>query len=333
MNLDLRPLTISEFLDRTFSIYRHRFLLFVGLMSPQAVLSLCAALLWGWATASLRTPQDFEPQNLIGLVIGAGIGGVIFTIIHWLLYVLGVGATTIAVSDLYGRLTPDIGSAFSAASKRLGSLLWLTILMAVRILGVIVLCLAPPVVLLGAAGGLSAMNVSNPAVTGGVAAVGVVFLALGMLVALGIMVFMGLRYAVAIPAVVLEPIGGREAIRRSIRLMRGFVGRAFLLMICTGFVGWAAAMVLQMPFVVAMLIVGPETRTGFWLNMAGTATGTAGQTITAPIVAIGVVVLYFEARIRHEALDLQVMTDALGAAAPSLAPAPGFAAAPPPFPN
>ena len=44
MNLDLRPLTVSEFLDRTFSIYRHRFLLFVALMSPQAVLSLVAAL-------------------------------------------------------------------------------------------------------------------------------------------------------------------------------------------------------------------------------------------------------------------------------------------------
>ena len=45
-----------------------------------------------------------------------------------------------------------------------------------------------------------------------------------------------------------------------------------------------------------MIVVGPETRTGFWLNMAGTATGTAGQTITAPIAPIGVVVLYFEAR-------------------------------------
>ena len=166
--------------------------------------------------------------------------------------------------------------------------------------------------------------------TGGLAIVGVMLLLLGMLIALGIMVFMGLRYAVAIPAVVLEPIGGREAIRRSIRLMRGLFGRAFLLMICTGFVGWAAAMVLQMPFVIAMVLVGPETRTGFWLNMAGTATGTMGQTITAPIVAIGVVVLYFEARIRHEALDLQVMTEALAAPAP---PASGFAVSPPPLPH
>jgi hypothetical protein len=329
MNLDLRPLTVSEFLDRTFSIYRHRFLLFVGLMSPQAVLSLVAALLWAWATASLKTPQDFEPQKLIALMIGAGIGGVFFTITHWLLYVLGVGATTIAVSDLYGRMTPEVGSAFAASSKRLGPLLWLTFLMAVRIFGIVMACVAVPAMLIGFAGGLSAFDPANRNVSGVLLGLGVLLLVGAMLVAFGIMVFMGLRYAVAIPAVVLEPIGGRAAIRRSIHLMRGLFIRAFLLMICTGFVGWAAAVVLQMPFLIAMVIVGPETRTGFWLNMAGTATGTAGQTITAPIVAIGVVVLYFEARIRHEALDLQVMTEALAAPAPPAR----FAVAPPPIPH
>jgi hypothetical protein len=331
MNLDLRPLTVSEFLDRTFSIYRHRFLLFVGLMSPQAVLSLMAALLWAWATASLRTPQDFEPQNIIALVIGAGLGGLIFTITHWVLYVLGVGATTVAVSDLYGRLTPDVGSAFSAASKRVGSLLWLTFLMAVRIFGVVIACLVVPGMLMGFAGGWAALDPSNTTASAILLGAGFLLLMLGMVVALGITIFMGLRYAVAIPAVVLEPIGGRQGIRRSIHLMRGMFGRAFLLMICAGFVGWAAAMVLQMPFLIATIIVGPETRAGFWLNMAGTATGTAGQTITAPIVAIGVVVLYFEARIRHEALDLQVMTEAL--APPPPPPPSGFAVVPPPVPH
>jgi hypothetical protein len=327
MNLDLRPLTVSEFLDRTFSIYRHRFLLFVGLMSPQAVLSLVAALAWGWASASLTESTDFDFEKLIALVIGAGIGGVVFTIGHWILYVLGVGATTAAVSDLYGRMTPDIGSAFKAAARRLGPLLWLTFLMAVRLFGVLAACFVLPGTLLGVAGGLTAAEAMRREVSGALMVIGVVGFMIAMLVALGIVLFMALRYAVAVPAVVLEPIGGREAIRRSIRLTRSMLGRAFLLMICAFVVGWAAAMVLQMPFIIAMVLVGPETRTGFWLNMAGTATGTAGQTLTAPIAAIGVVVLYFEARIRHEALDLQVLTEAL---APPPAPPPsGLAIAPP----
>ncbi len=331
MNLDLRPLTVSEFLDRTFSIYRHRFLLFVGLMAPQALLSLVAALIWGWATASMRTSADFELERAVGVLIGAGIGVLLFTIAHWVLYVVGVGATTVAVSDLYGRMTPDVGSAYAAATRRLGSLLWLTFLMAVRLLGVLVACLFIPGVVLGAAGGMTALQSPNTTVVGSLAVAGFVLMMLGMTVAVGIVLFMALRYGVAIPAVVLEPIGGRDAIRRSVRLTRGLLGRAFLLMICAAVVSWVAAMVLQMPFAIAMLVAGPETRTGFWLNMTGIATGTAGQTITAPIVAIGVVVLYFEARIRHEALDLQVMTEALAPAPPPAGP--GFVAAPPPVPH
>ncbi len=331
MNLDLRPLTVSEFLDRTFSIYRHRFLLFVGLMAPQAVLSLVAALIWGWATASLRTSADLDLDNVLDVMLGASVGVLLFTIAHWALYVLGVGATTAAVSDLYGRLTPDVGSAYAAATRRLGSLLWLTFLMAVRLLGVLAACLVIPGAVLGAAGGMSALQSPDTALVGGLAVAGFVLMMLGMLVAFAIVVFMALRYGVAIPAVVLEPIGGRNAIRRSVRLTRGLLGRAFLLMICAAVISWVAAMVLQIPFAIAMLVAGPETRTGFWLNMAGIATGTAGQTITAPIVAIGVVVLYFEARIRHEALDLQVMTEALAPASPAAGA--GFAAAPPPVPN
>ena len=329
MNLDLRTLTVSEFLDRTFSIYRHRFLLFVALMSPQAVLSLAAALAWGWASASLG--PDFQFEKVIALVIAAGIGGLVFTFFHWILYVLGIGATTAVVSDLYGHLTPDIGSAFKAAARRLGPLLWLTFLMSVRLFGVLMASAVVPGVLIGLGGGLTALEAASRPVSSGILVVGVVALAVSVLVALAVVLFMALRYAVAIPAVVLEPIGGREAIRRSIRLTRNLLGRVFLLMICTGFVSWAAAMVLQMPFVVATLLVGPETRTGFWLNMAGTATGTAGQTITAPITAIGVVVLYFEARIRYEALDLQVLTDAL--APPPAPPGAGLGIAPPPVPH
>ncbi len=331
MNLDLRPLTVSEFLDRTFSIYRHRFLLFVGLMAPQAVLSLVAALIWGWATASLRTSADLDLDNVLDVMLGASVGVLLFTIAHWALYVLGVGATTAAVSDLYGRLTPDVGSAYAAATRRLGSLLWLTFLMAVRLLGVLAACLVIPGAVLGAAGGMSALQSPDTALVGGLAVAGFVLMMLGMLVAFAIVVFMALRYGVAIPAVVLEPIGGRNAIRRSVRLTRGLLGRAFLLVICAAVISWVAAMVLQIPFAIAMLVAGPETRTGFWLNMAGIATGTAGQTITAPIVAIGVVVLYFEARIRHEALDLQVMTEALAPASPAAGA--GFVAAPPPVPN
>jgi hypothetical protein len=328
MNLDLRPLTVSEFLDRTFSIYRHRFLLFVGLMAPQAVLALIGAMLMGWAQSSLRTAQDFEIERLTLLVAGAGLGALVFTILHWVLYVVGAAAIASAVSDLYGRARPEVGSAFAAATRRLGPLLWATFLMAVRVFGVLALSVLPGAILLGLAGGANVLEPNSTGTWATLLVIGLLVISLGALAGFCVMLFMGLRYAVAIPSVVLEPIGGRDAIRRSIRLTSGLLARAFLLMICGAVISYAAAMVLQMPFLIGMLVAGPETRTGFWLNMAGTATGAAGQTLTAPIFAIGVVVLYFEARIRHEALDLQVMTEAL--APPAMPAASGYAPAPPP---
>ena len=331
MNLDLRPLTVSEFLDRTFSIYRHRFLLFVGLMAPQAVLALIGAMLMGWVQSSLRTADDFEIGRLTILVVGAGAGAVLFSILHWVLYVVGAGAIAGAVSDLYGRARPEVGSSYAAATRRLGPLLWATFLMAVRVFGVFAVAVLPGAVILGLAGGANVLQPDSTGTWASLLIIGLLVISLGALVGFGVMIYMGLRYAVAIPSVVLEPIGGRDAIRRSIRLTTGLLGRAFLLMICGAVITYAAAMVLQMPFMIGMLLAGPETRTGFWLNMAGTATGAAGQTLTAPVFAIGVVVLYFEARIRHEALDLQVMTEAL--APPPMPAGPSYAPAPPPVPN
>ena len=333
MNLDLRPLTVSEFLDRTFSIYRHRFLLFVALMAPQAVLSLAATLLWATVTSPAQLEKGLDPNRLTTFLIGASIGIVVFVVIHWVLYVIGLGATAAAVSDLHGRMTPDAGSSFAAARRRLGSLLWVTLLMFLRLGGVALLCFALPIGLLIAGG-----PVPGGATVGGpspnvLSIVGLVLLLIAMVVATVLIIFMGMRYAVAIPAVMLEPIGGGAGLTRSIALTKGLLLRVFLLMICSAMVTYAAAMILQMPFMVAMLVAGPETTTGFWLNMIGTATGTAGQTLTAPIAAIGVCVLYFEARVRHEALDLQVMTDALAPAGPATVPSGMTAAPPPPLPH
>ena len=69
---------------------------------------------------------------------------------------------------------------------------------------------------------------------------------------------MGLRYAVAIPAVMLEPIGGREAIRRSIRLTRGAARPRLPADDLRHVVAYAAAMVLQMPFLIASCSPDPR---------------------------------------------------------------------------
>jgi hypothetical protein len=326
MNLDLRPLTVSEFLDRTFSIYRHRFLLFVGLMAPQAVLALVTSLVANWISHSFSSDPNVDPLKLIvPLMIGGG-ALIVLMVLHYAVYALGSGATAAAVSDLYGRLQPEIGSAYRAAWRRVGPLLWLTFQISVRLFLVLLLCLGPPFALFFAAVAAEPTGTSA-AVLGAVSALLLLF---SMVVAMVVVIYMILRYAVAVPAVVLEPIGARAALRRSIALMRGRMLAALLLTACTVAVSVAASVMLQTPFAIGAMAVGPETKTGFLLTMIGTVTGTIGQGLTSPLIVIGMAVLYFDARVRHEALDLQIMTDALAAPVPS--PAPGLTpVAPPPL--
>jgi hypothetical protein len=323
MNLDLRPLTVPEFLDRTFSIYRHRFLLFVSLMAPQAVVALVTSLIANWMSHAFTMPGADPLALLVPILIAAGAVFVLM-LVHYAAYAIGTGAAVAAVSTLYGRLEPDFASSYRAAWRRAGPLLWLTFLIAVRIVGVMALCFVPTFALVMAAAAMTGGGASGVAA----GAASVMLFLFAMVVAFVAVVYLILRYAVALPSLMLEAIGARAAIRRSVVLMRGRMLAGLLLTFCTVAVSVAASAVLQTPFAIGSMAVGPETQTGFLLTMIGTVTGTMGQALTSPLVVIGMSILYFDARVRHEALDLQIMTDALAPPVPP--PAPGLAAVPPP---
>jgi len=71
--LDLRPLSIGELLDRTFSLYRRNFLLFVGIAALPQLLVLALQLvqviltpaeLRGPRLRSSRQPPPFLPPSV-----------------------------------------------------------------------------------------------------------------------------------------------------------------------------------------------------------------------------------------------------------------------------
>jgi len=104
-SVDLRPMTLGEVLDRTFTLYRENFLLFVGIMALPSLLTLIfnfGTLLITRSPTSGSSPHLPSAGVVGGIFLGA-IGGA-------LLLVLTVGvahaATVSAVSDLYlGRAT------------------------------------------------------------------------------------------------------------------------------------------------------------------------------------------------------------------------------------
>ena len=108
----------------------------------------------------------------------------------------------------------------------------------------------------------------------------------------------------AVPAVVLEDIKGRQARARSAALTRGFVGRVFLIYLFFALLECAIRLAVGFISNVVYPIAGkyagilqPDT----WVWMA------AGLIITTPFISIALTLAYYDQRVRLEAFNLEAM--------------------------
>jgi hypothetical protein len=134
MSLGLRPLTTGQVLDRTFQIYRSKFMLFAGISAlPQAALlvlqlGLLAMLAFG--------------SNVIAVAAVTAIAGLGFLIISIVVSSIATAATTFAVSDIYLDKPTSIGSCFSRVRGKIGRVAWTSLEFGLRVgVGIILLIL------------------------------------------------------------------------------------------------------------------------------------------------------------------------------------------------
>ena len=310
MSLDLRPLSIGELFDRAFMLYRRHFWLFVGITALPGVFALAMTLMQQGLQSAVVLPAagDAEGQAAVGrqviTIVLLFAGMMVALVIYAVVYMIALGATTLAVSELYVGRPATIVQVYRQVRSRIGGLILLMLLIALRIAGLaigasIVIGLASAAAAIAGAGGGSA------AIVGGLAAI------VAILAMAGGIVFLMLRYAMAVPSLVLEGLTAPKSIRRSIELTRGRMGRVFLLVLCASMVTYAAMILLQGPFAAGAYLSGLDTTRGFWLSIAGTVAGTVGGTLTSPFLVIGLAVLYYDARIREEGLDVQLALGAL----------------------
>ena len=112
-SLDLRPLSLGEILDRTFTIYRNHFLLFIGISAIPHLLVLAVSLVnLAFQPLANTAAASF---GSIGTTILLSLGIILFSVIA---YVFSQGGTVFAVSELYlGRSATIIGSLSYALSE------------------------------------------------------------------------------------------------------------------------------------------------------------------------------------------------------------------------
>ncbi len=109
-------------------------------------------------------------------------------------------------------------------------------------------------------------------------------------------------YTLVAPAIVEENLGPIEGMARSWRLVRPRFWTVLGISLLAGFLASLIGNMLGfVPVTVALFFGGSFA----WILVA--VGGVLGSIVTAPIVAIVATLLYFDARIRHEGFDLQVI--------------------------
>jgi len=303
MTLELRPLSLGELFDRAFMLYRRHFWLFVGITAIPGVFALLGTLAQVGLQRAILPEEGGQaaaaeiPDNFV-LIFSLFVGMMLALIIYWVVYMIALGATTLAVSEIYVGRGTTIASVYGGVRGRMGALILLLLLVGLRIFGLAI----GGLLVLGMVGGFLGVIFAPLAVL--VVFAGAAALLVGF-------IFLSLRYSLSIPALMLEGLTASDAIKRSIALTQGRLLHVLLLGICATLVTYAALVIFQGPFFAAAMMSGPESTAGLWLSVVGAMFGSIGTTLTTPFLIIGLALMYYDARVREEGLDVELSLAAL----------------------
>ena len=323
--MDLRPLSIGELLDRTFSYYRKHFWLFVGIVAAPQVLMVLVSLLvqslrlTGTPQAPAKDPMEVFAQ-FPGMIAGFFVAMLLLILAATVVYSLVQGAVAYALAEVHMGRSINIAGAFRSLRGKVWRLLDTVFSIGVRVVGIYFLFILGLVIIVAIPVGLmQGLGQPNPIL---VIIVGILAL-LGLLAVSILAPVIVMRYSLSIPALMLENLGARQAIKRSVTLAKGNIWKIFLIFLLMYLISMVVISIFQALFMVASVVIA--ARHGLpplWLQILSTISGGIGGTLSTPLVAIALTLLYFDARVRKEGFDLQLMMANLGVESASAEPPP-----------
>ncbi|MGA7987778.1 MAG: glycerophosphoryl diester phosphodiesterase membrane domain-containing protein [Candidatus Dormiibacterota bacterium] len=298
-----RSMSVGEWLDATFSLYRRNFVLIASISAvvqiPYALLTLLVYEVTGLGafvrspfgnvnTQTLTQAQATALLNSLVGVLAVSLGLLVITAI--VVLPLGEAATTRAVSDRYLDRPTTLRAAYGAAWHRLGSLITMSLIL----LGAYLCCV------------LAVVLVAVLFAAVGAGAVGGAIVLLAVLAFIPIAILVLVRTCVAAPAIVLEKVSGWNGLQRSWNLIRGrfwpTFGRILLLGLISGIISGVLSAIFELP--------GSAFDPGNAFIYNQLASGLAAVFI-GPITYIGVTLLYYDVRIRKEGFDIEMLASSL----------------------
>ncbi|HUY09612.1 MAG TPA: hypothetical protein VMW80_09225 [Candidatus Dormibacteraeota bacterium] len=285
-----RPMTLSELLDAVYRLYRRNFWLFAGVAAVvQVPYQLFLSFVQGQAHSLSQVFSRLQTnpgttahvQVLFQTYWQANALVVLVLILFGLLALpLGLAAVTSAGADRYLDRQSSIGLAFQVARRR-----WLPVLGVFLLMAAIFL-----------AGALTLATVGTILILAlkGFGAVLLTLLAIAAVVA-GLVAYF--RVIVAIPVVVLEPMGPLQALQRSWGLSRRHTWLAFGVVVVLGLIVAILAFLLGLGAgLLALALGGAGSLPGHLLIAAFTVVINVCAT---PVSALGALLLYFNLRGRQ----------------------------------
>jgi hypothetical protein len=292
--IPLQPMRVGQILDGAFRIYRLHFRVVIAIVALVIVPFQALSLILQLATIEpvvlspgpgLTPVQIYQAPTWVGLTT---------SILYFVVLTPFLTAAVVrAAADAYQGLEVSVSRAYRAALPRTHSILWVTILTALAVLAI-----SSPVIALA----LLSAATGEEALVGLAVVLGVVAVVPATMVVI--------RFLFGAAVVVVDDQRGSAALRRSWRLVRGLSWKVFGAMILTGLLVLAFMLVLQLVFFGIFFATGGTLTPAFYVWVA--AVTVVINVLTTPYTNLVVVLLYFDARIRKEGFDMEVMARELG---------------------
>lgn len=291
----LRPLGVGDVLDRTFTVYRSKPLVFIGLSAIWYLLLvlvfvvLAVAIFAGALAAFARQATTPSPDQ----IAGAAVGIIGFVLVAVIVAILAFSAQSASLVDAAARryLARDvvIGESFRAGLAASGRLFVAGLLAFLAIVGLWTLLLI-------------AAALTNQ---------GLAFV-VAVLAAIVATAYLGCSWLVAPVIVVVEKLGPIAALGRAWRLSGGHRGRIFGIQILLFILNLVLSLLIGGIFG-GLAAAGQSGAPGQFgvTSIVQTVVNLASTIIWAPVEWIAFTVLYYDLRVRKEAFDLQLAAEAL----------------------
>jgi hypothetical protein len=305
--IPLRPLSLGDIFNGAVTSARRNPAATFGLAAIVMTVSGIASAVFsamdhswlGRTQTTFQSGQQLSQQQLDNFFGSAGavaVAAVAFAVLSFVLTSALTGMLSAVVgAGILGRKI-SLGDAWR--SGRVGSVIATSLLLLL-----IGLCVPLPVAAVVIV--LALLHLTPVAILVGV---------LGGIASIVFGVLLIIRLSVTLPALALERISPRQAVKRSWELSNGSFWRLFGILLLTGIVISVAAYVIAIPFTIVGAIAGGggsavgllslATHTSILAVIIGAIGSILAGTVTRPISAGVSVLLYTDLRIRREGLDL-----------------------------